>query len=404
MDGNKMDGNKIIELKQERATLVTDIRSIMNEYEGKEMPQEKRNELNRMETRFDTLNSDITKEERQLERERVIGEQQNEQKENRGTDTEKEIRSAFANYLREGTPQAMSEYRALAQDNPTQAGYLVAPEQFVYELIKELADSTFMRQKAKVLPPLKNAQSLGYPTRTAGMSSFAWGTETQAPTADTTLAFGKREFKPNPGTSEILISKTLIRNVPDANAVVRGEIAEEVDKNLETAYMTGTGAGQPLGLFVASNDGIPTARDVSAGNTATEIKFDGLIEAKYSVKDKYQKNCEWIFNRLAIKQLAKLKNSDGQYIWQSSVVLGTPDMLLGRPVNSSEYAPSTFTTGLYVGIYGDLKNYWIVDSLAMEIQALFELYARTNQVDYLTRIETDGMPVVSAAFARVKLA
>ena len=396
-----MDGKKIIELKQERANLATSIRAIMDEHESKEMPQEKRDEMSKMETRFDELNGIVTKEERQLERERVIGEQHKDEKPATGKDAE--IRSAFNGYLVEGTPARMAEYRALAMDNPTQAGYLVAPEQFVGELIKELADNTFIRQKARVLPPLKGAHSLGYPTKTAGMSSFAWGTEISAPTADTSLAVGKREFKPNPGTSEILISKTLIRNMSNADAFIRSEIAEEVAKNLETAYMTGDGAGKPLGLFTASIDGIPTTRDVSTGNTATEIKVDGLIEAKYSIKDQYQTGCEWIFNRLAIKQLAKLKNSDGQYIWQSSIVLGTPDMLLGKPVNSSEYAPSTFTTGLYVGLYGNLKSYWIVDSLAMEIQALMELYARTNQVDYITRIETDGAPVLSAAFARVKL-
>jgi HK97 family phage major capsid protein len=167
--------------------------------------------------------------------------------------------------------------------------------------------------------------------------------------------------------------------------------------------MTGDGATGPLGLFVASVDGITTARDVSTGNTATEIKFDGLFEAKYAVKDKYQAGCEWIFHRTGIKQIAKLKDANGQYIWQASVVAGTPDMLLGKPVNSSEYAPSTFSASQYVGLYGNLKNYWIVDSLGMEIQALFELYARTNQVDYITRIETDGAPVMAAAFARVKL-
>jgi len=400
-----LDGKKIIEMKQERATLVTGIRVIMTEFEGKEMDAEKRGEMTKMETRFDELNGLITSEEKQLDRERAIGEQRGreEEREKPLTDKEKEIRALFTSYLQEGTPQVMAEYRALQQDNPTQAGYLVAPEQFVSELIKEMADATFMRQKARVLPPLKNAQSLGYPTRTAGMGSFSWGTEISAPTPDTSLAFGKREFKPNPGTSEILISKTLVRNVPNADALVRSEIAEEIGGQYEIAYMTGDGAGKPLGLFVASADGIPVSRDVSTGNTATEIKFDGLLEAKYSVKKKFQANAEWVFNRLAIKQLAKLKNADGQYIWQASVVLGTPDLLLGRPVNESEYAPSTFTSGLYVGVYGDLKNYWICDSLAMEIQVLMELYARTNQIDYITRIETDGAPVMANAFARIKL-
>lgn len=395
-----MEAKKIIDMKQERATLTASIRGLMTEYEGKEMEQLKKDELVKMEARFDSLNEGISKEERQLERERVAGESQAKEPK---TPVQNDLMKAFKNVLVMGDSQSMQVYNALQQDNPTQAGYLVAPEQFVSELIKELSDITFMRQKAKVLPPLKGAASLGYPTRTAGMSSFAWGTEIQAPNPDAALAFGKREFKPNPGTSEILISKTLIRNVANADALIRAEIAEEVAKNLEQAYMTGSGAGRPLGLFTASNDGIGTARDVSTGNTATEMKFDGLMEAKYLVKQQYRLGAEWIFNRLGIKQIVKLKDSAGQYIWQPSVVAGTPDRLLGDPVNESEYAPSTFTTGLYVGVYGNLKNYWIADSLAMEIQVLMELYARTNQADYLTRIETDGAPVVSTAFARVKL-
>jgi HK97 family phage major capsid protein len=399
-----MDGKKLIELKQERATLTTSIRSIMTEFEGKEMDDLKKSELEKSEARFDEVNKLILTEERQLERERVIGERQNEQNQHRNeTDKEKEIRSAFAKHLQEGTQQTYAEYRALAMDNPTQAGYLVAPQQFVMELIKDLADATFMRQKAKVLPPLKGAHSLGFPTRTAAMSSFAWGTEIQAPTPDATNAYGKREFKPIPATSEILVSKTLIRNMDGADALVRAEIAEEVAKNLEIAYMTGSGAGQPLGLFTASVDGIPVSRDVSTGNTATEIKFDGLIEAKMAVKAQYRRTAEWVLHRLAIKQIMKLKNTDGQYIWQPSVMVGQPDRLLGDAVNETEYAPSTFTSGLYVGLYGNLKNYWICDSLAMEIQVLMELYARTNQVDYLTRLETDGAPVVPNAFSRIKL-
>ena len=118
-----------------------------------------------------------------------------------------EVHTAFLNHLRDGDASTLKMYNALQQDNPSQAGYLVAPEQFVSELIKGLDDSTFMRQKSKVLPALKGAHSLGYPTRTARMGSAVWGTEIQAPTPDTSLAFGKREFKPNPATAEILISK-----------------------------------------------------------------------------------------------------------------------------------------------------------------------------------------------------
>lgn len=393
---------KIFEMKQTRAELTAQMRGLMDKYDGKEMDGEDKAALAKMETDFDALNQRIIGEEKQLERERIAGEKPVDEA-RKDNPKAKERMDAFRNVLRDGSQSSMQIYAAIQQDNPTQAGYLVAPEQFVSELIKELADSTFMRQKARVLPPLSGAQSLGYPTRTAGMASFAWGTELAAPTADTTLAFGKREFKPRPGTSEILVSKTLVRNVANVDALIRGEIADEVGAKLETAYMTGSGANCPLGLFVASADGINTDRDVATGNTATEVKFDGLMEAKYAVKDKYQPKCEWIFHRDGIKKIAKLKDSNGQYIWQPSVQVGAPDMLLGKRVNSSEYAPNTFTAGLYVGLYGDLTNYWICDSMGMEIQVLAELYARTNQIDYLCRIETDGAPVMPAAFARVTL-
>ena len=79
-------------------------------------------------------------------------------------------------------------------------------------------------------------------------------------------------------------------------------------------------------------------------------------------------------------------------------------MLIGQPIFMSEYVPNTFTTGQYVGLIGDLSYYWIADALDMQIQALFELYAESNQVGYIARMETDGMPVLAEAFARVKLA
>jgi len=395
-----MDAKNLLEMKQERATLTKSIRDLMTEHEGKEMDAVKKEELSKLENKFDSLSDKIGKEEKQLERERVIGEKANPEPQN---PVNNKVIQAFRNVLAIGDAESKQFYAALQQSNPSQAGYLVAPEQFVMELIKEIADASFMRQKCRVLPPLKNAQSLGYPTRTAAMSSFAWGTEIQAPIPDSALTIGKREFKPVPGTSQILVSKTLLRNVPNADALVRAEIAEEYSKNLEMAYMTGNGAGQPLGLFTASADGIPTSRDVSAGNTATEIKFDGLVEAKYLVKQQYRLAAEWVMHRLAIKQLAKLKDSAGQYIWQPSVIAGTPDRLLGDPINESEYAPSTFTSGLYVGVYGNLKNYWIADSLNAEIQVLMELYALTNQACYISRLETDGAPVVANAFSRIKL-
>jgi HK97 family phage major capsid protein len=399
-----MDNKKLLEMKQERANLVTNIRSIMDAHEKVEMPAEKRGEMEKMETRFDEINKIMLAEEKQKERERSLGEAETKPDEVLPEKAE-EVRKAYVSYLKNGTSSAMDQYRALQQDNPTQAGYLVAPEQFAAQIIEDKNNLSFMRQMSNVLPPLQKAASLGFPKRTARMSTFAWGTEIQAPTADTALAFGKREFIAKPATGGILVSKTLVRNAAiSIEQYIRKEMAFNQTIHEEQAFLTGTGAGQPLGVFTASADGISTSRDVSTGNTATEIKFDGLYEAKYSIKQQYQQGLNWLFSRTGVKQIAKLKDSDGQYIWQQSVVLSVPDMLMGYPVKMSEYAPSTFTTGLYVGLLGNFKEgYWITDSLTMEIQALMELYALTNQVFYIGRSEVDAMPVLEEPFARIKL-
>lgn len=399
-----MNGKNIIELKQERATITNSIRALMNEYNNKEMPQDKKDELTKIEARFDTINDSILREEKQLERERVIGEaKNNDEMKNKDTGKDKEIKAAFAEYIINGNKAAFDAYAALQQDNPTQAGYLVAPEKFVMELIKDIDNSLFFRQIAKVLPPLKGAKSLGYPKRTARAARAVWGTEISAPTPDNQLAFGKREFKPRAATAEILVSKTLIQNAPEVDSIVRAELAFAFGELLEIAYLTGDGADKPLGIFTATTDGISTARDVSTDNTATAMTFDGLINAKYSIKEQYQARLQWMFHRDAVKQLAKIKDTEGQYVWIPAITENTPDILLGKRVKMSEYVPNTFTSGLYVGAIGDFSNYWIVDSINLEIQALMELAARTNQVDYIARLETDGAPVLEEAFARVKL-
>jgi len=391
----------IVDMKQARAKLVADSRAIMDNYSNTLISGQDQEAIDKIDTDILAYDKQIAQAERQLERERAAGEMP--MTENKTT-KQTELQAAFRNAIVFGDQSSRDVYNSLQQATPTQAGYLVAPQEFVSELIRDLADATFMRQEATVLPALIGAQSLGYPTRTAAMTGGAWGTEVSTAPEATSVQVGMREFKPRPHTALEKISKTLIRNLANSDALVRGEFAEYFSGVHESAYMTGNGANCPLGVFVASDDGIPTSRDISTGNTATEIKIDGLLEAKFAVKAQYQNGAKWLFHRDAVKQLAKLKDSDGQYIWQPSVVLNTPDVLLGKPVLMSEYAPNTFTTGQYVGLFGDFKNgYWIVDSLMMEIQVLLELYAGNNQIGYIGRMETDGAPVRPNAFARVKL-
>ncbi len=199
------------------------------------------------------------------------------------------------------------------------------------------------------------------------------------------------------------MSRTLLRKAPQVEQLVRERLAYRFGIVMENAYLNGDGAGKPLGVFTASAQGIPTSRDVATGNEATTMKFAGLIAAKFALKTGYWARARWLFHRDGVKQLVSLVDGEGQFLWRESVRAGEPDTLLGLPVFMSEYAPNTFTTGKYVGIVGDWSNYWIADALDMDLQRLDELYSESNQVGFIGRMESDGMPVLGEAFVRVKL-
>jgi len=309
---------------------------------------------------------------------------------------------AWRAYLR-GAPAGSPKLRALQVDSDPAGGFYTAPQLWVADLIKAIDDAVWIRQWAtKTSVPF--AQSLGLPYLSAEPADADWTTELGTGDEDTAMTFGKRELFPHPLAKRIKVSNKLLRITPLTDALVLERLAYKFAVTGEKAYMTGSGSGQPLGVFVASDDGIPTSRDVSTGNTETSIQTDGLKEAKYTLKAGYLPRAKWIFHRDAVKQIAKLQDDEGHYLWQPSVQVGQPDMLEGVPVFVSEYAPSTFTTGQYVGLIGDFSYYRIADALDFIMQRLLELYALTSQTGFIGRMESDGMPALAEAFARVTLA
>lgn len=297
----------------------------------------------------------------------------------------------------------LQELRALSADVAVSGGYLVAPMQMTMDLIQAVDDLVFIRQFAtKHL--VVNADGVGMPSLDADPADSDWTSEIATGSEDSAMQFGRRELKPFPLAKRIKVSNKLIRaSAMDAESLVRQRIAYKFGATEEKAFLLGTGANQPLGVFTASNDGIPTSRDVVTGS-ATGFTFDGIYDAKYALKGAYwnRPGTAWGFHRDGLKLIAKLKDSQNRYLWEPSQQVGQPDRLIGVPVFMSEFFPNTFTTGQYVGMLADWSYYHIADSLNFSIQRLTELYAETNQVGFIGRQELDAMPVLGEAFVRVK--
>lgn len=310
--------------------------------------------------------------------------------------------AAFGRYLTRGLSAfSDQERRALQADAFVTGGATVAPMQFVAELLKAVDDQLFIRGAATVRQVV-NAASLGIASLDADPDDADWTSELKTGNEDSAMAFGRRELTPHPLAKRIKVSEKLMRvSALGVEPLVRERLAYKFALAQEKSFLTGNGAGQPLGLFTASADGIPTSRDVNTGS-ATDITADGLIDSLYGLKVQYQRNATFVVSRELVKRVRKLKDSTNQYLWQPGLQGGQPSTILDRPFFMSEFCPSTFTTGLYVGLVGDLKFYWIADALDLQVKRLDELYSETNQVGFIGRMESDAMPVMAEAFSRLK--
>lgn len=426
---------KILELRRKRAGLVAQARGILDgaETEKRELSQEEQNSWDGLMDQVGGLGTAIDREERmghlESDLDMPLGEVlRPEPGEGRGGRpyefssrslahlnearldartarlASPEYARAFGEWVTNGgrvsSPEAA---RALQADNDTAGGYLYAPMQFVDRLIKNIDDVVYMRQWGTIIP-VTGGESLGIPTLEADPADADWTSELLTGSEDSAMSFGRRELNPAPLAKRIKISRKLLSKVPSADALVRGRLEYKFGITFEKAGLTGNGARQPLGVFTASADGVPTSQDVSTGNTSTTVTFDGLTNAKYKLKAAYWPRARWLAHQDFYKEVTKLKDGNGQYLWRESVRVGEPDRLLGIPAFMSQYAPNTFTTGLYTAVLADFSQYWFADSLMFELQRLLELYAETNQVGMIGRLESDGMPVLAEAFVRVKLA
>ena len=290
-------------------------------------------------------------------------------------------------------------------------GAALAPQQFVEELEKNLQKETLIYARVKKIP-VSGAGSLGLPYEKTDASAAGWTAEvpTNEISADNTWEFAKRELAPSDLTKLIKVSKKLLAtSALPIDQLAQEKITEKLTAAFENAIVNGNGSGQPLGIFAASNDGIPTSRDVtSEGNLA--ITADDLINVYMSIRPVYRRNCVWVMNTQTVKDVMKLKDKNDQYLWQESLRANEPPRLLGLPVLESEYAPigsgsaGAWAANDYALALGDLSHYQFAYWKGLEITIAKEVFAGKNQVGFYGHTLADGCPTLPEAFARLKMA
>lgn len=283
-------------------------------------------------------------------------------------------------------------------------GGALAPEKFVAEIIKDVEDDSPLYNAVRKFP-LSSVASLGAPYESADASDADWTAEVPSSeiTADSTLAYAKRELSPNALAKLIKVSDKLIKaSAIPVEQLIKNKLTEKITSAFENGIISGTGNGQPLGVFVANEHGVTTDRDVATENAT--ISADDIIKTKMKLKAAYRRNAKWVMSTAVLTACLLLKDKNDQYLWRPGLTASEPDTLLGVPVIESAYAPTAVdTAGTYVAVIGDFSYYWWAYYNGIEVQNLYELFSLKNQKGFKALAYADGAPVLPDAFARLQI-
>lgn len=298
-----------------------------------------------------------------------------------------DYRKNFWNAMRSKVPMP-NVTNALQIGTDSEGGYLV-PDEYERTLVEALEEENIFRQMAKVIKTSSGDRKIPV---VASKGTASWIDEEGAyPESDD--SFGQVSIGAYKLGTMIKVSEELLNDsVFDLQSYISREFARRIGAKEEEAFFTGDGKGKPLGVLAATG-GAETG--VTAAS-ATAVTADELMDLYYSLKSPYRKKSVWVLNDSTIKAIRKLKDSNGQYLWQPSLTAGMPDTILGRPVKTSAYMPA-IAAGAKTIAFGDFSYYWIADRQGRSFKRLNELFAATGQVGFLGSQRVDGRMILAEA-------
>lgn len=288
-----------------------------------------------------------------------------------------------------------TEAKALQTDNDPRAGYLVAPREFVTEIINQSArEVSPIRQYASVMQTTSNQVDI--PAKTArGVSG--WVAEAGTRSEDTTLTYGMESI---PLHMMYAYYTSTIEMLDDSAFNLESELMNEYSTAfglLEgTAFCNGSGVGEPEGFSVA------TLGEVNSGN-ASALTADGLKGLYFEPKSQYIPNARWYMNRATMLAISKLKDGNGNYLLDQLGATPTWNIMGKQVVETPDLAD--ISAGTYPVYFGDMnKAYKIIDKVvsAMTIRDIYSSKA-TGIVEFLMHRRVGGQVVLPEALKKQKV-
>lgn len=277
---------------------------------------------------------------------------------------------------------------ALQIGTDSEGGYLV-PDEYERTLVEALEEENIFRTLANVITTSSGDRKIPI---VASKGTASWIDEEGAiPESDD--SFGQVTIGAYKLGTLIKVSEELLNDsVFPLESYISKEFARRIGNKEEESFFTGDGSGKPTGVLAATGGaqvGVTTA-------SATAITIDEVLDLFYSLKAPYRNRAVFVMNDSTVKAIRKLKDGQGQYLWQPSVQAGTPDTILNRPLYTSSYVPAIEASAKTI-VFGDFSYYWVADRQGRVFRRLNELFAVTGQVGFIATQRVDGKLILPEA-------
>jgi len=285
--------------------------------------------------------------------------------------------------LGEKAPKTIAEARALSTTT-TGGGYTI-PEGFVQNLEVAMLEYGPMLQVAEILRTA-TGNALPWPTANDTGNKGAQIDESTADATNVDPEFGVMTLNAYKYTSKIvLVPFELLQDSAFNMAAVLGQmLGERLGRIANEHTTTANGSDKPNGIVTAAALGV-------TADSASAITFDEILDLEHSVKNPYRRAGAYMMNDDVLKYVRKIKDGDGNYLWQmGNVLTGTPASLNGRPYFVNDDMAGTIEASAKTMIFGDLSKYKIRMVAEMRLKRLVERYAEYDQDGFVALMRLDG--------------
>ena len=282
-------------------------------------------------------------------------------------------------------PNGPVNLRALSKLT-TGAGGNTVPTSFYDQLVAHLIEVSGVMQTSPTVLNTNSGETIQIPKTTAHSTAASAAEAATLPSSDPAfglVSLGAYKFGWTGRVSRELVDDTGV----DLSGYLAMQAGRALGNKFGADLVTGTGTAQPTGFMTSATIGI-TGTTTGVGG---QPQYNDLVDLQYSVIAPYRasRSCYWIMKDATVGSLRKIKDTTGQPIWQPSMQIGAPDLLLGKPIVSDPFMPAV-ATGAQSVAFGDFSQFFVRMVGGIRFERSDDFLFDSDMVAYRAILRGDG--------------